>query len=49
MTGEEIAVRCTALGGEVICKEQCKKAQAFIMSLETAQNLSGLLNLTISP
>ncbi len=46
MTEEEIAVKFTALGGEVIGKEQCKKLQSFIMSLETAKNLGGLFGLT---
>ena len=46
MTEEEIAVKFTALGGDVIGKEQCKKLQSFIMSMETAKNLSGLFDLT---
>jgi hypothetical protein len=46
MTEEEIAVKFTALGGDVIGQEQCKKAQRYIMSLETAENLSGLFSLT---
>jgi 2-methylcitrate dehydratase len=37
MTEEEIAVKFTALGGDVIGQEQCKKAQRYIMSLETAE------------
>src|SRR6266571_4238304 len=46
MTEEEIAVKFTALGGDVIGKEQCKKLQTFIMSIETAGNLGGLFELT---
>ncbi len=46
MTEEEIAVKFTALGGDVIGKEQCKKLQSFIMSMETAKNLGGLFELT---
>jgi 2-methylcitrate dehydratase len=46
MTEEEIAVKFTALGGDVIGKDQCKKLQRFIMSIETARNLNGLFELT---
>jgi 2-methylcitrate dehydratase len=46
MTEEEIAVKFTALGGDVIGKDQCKKLQSFIMSIETANNLGGLFGLT---
>jgi 2-methylcitrate dehydratase len=46
MTEEEIAVKFTALGGDVIGKEQCGKLQSFIMSMETAENLGGLFELT---
>ena len=46
MTEEEIAVKFTALGGDVIGKDQCKKLQSFIMSIETAENLDGLFELT---
>src|SRR5216110_255428 len=46
MTEEEIAVKFTALGGDVIRKDQCKKLQSFIMSIETAGNLGGLFELT---
>ena len=46
MTEEEIAVKFTALGGDVIGKEQCKKLQSFIMSIETAKSLGGLFELT---
>src|SRR5213079_1094340 len=48
MTEEEIAVKFTALGGDVIGKKQCKKLQAAIMSLETAGSLDELLALTIA-
>ncbi len=46
MTEDEIAVKFTALGGDVIGKDQCKKLQSFIMSIETAKNLGGLFELT---
>jgi 2-methylcitrate dehydratase len=46
MTEGEIAVKFTALGGDVIGKEQSKKLQKFIMSMETADELHGLFNLT---
>src|SRR6202022_1497168 len=46
MTEGEIAVKFTALGGDVIGKDQCKKLQKFIMSIETAKNLGGLFELT---
>src|ERR1051326_230129 len=46
MTEDEIAIKFTALGGDVIGKDQCKELQKFIMSVETAKNLSGLFELT---
>jgi 2-methylcitrate dehydratase len=46
MTEDEIAVKFTALGGDVIGKDQCKKLQSFIMSIETAKDLGGLFKLT---
>jgi hypothetical protein len=46
MTEEEIAVKLTALGGDVIGKDQCRKLRSFIMSVETARNLGGLFELT---
>src|SRR2546430_16572759 len=46
MTEDEIAVKFTALGGDVIGRDQCKKLQKFIMSIETAKDLSGLFELT---
>ncbi len=46
MTEEEIAVKFNALGGDVIGKDQCKKLQNFIMSVETAENLDELFELT---
>src|SRR6059058_1730311 len=46
MTEEEIAVKFTALGGDVIGKDQCKKLQSFIMSMDTAEKLDGLFELT---
>jgi 2-methylcitrate dehydratase len=46
MTEEEIAVKFTALGGDVIGKEQCKKLQKLIMSLETVDKLDELFEST---
>jgi 2-methylcitrate dehydratase len=46
MTEDEIAVKFTALGGDVISKDQCKKLQKFIMNIETAEKLDGLFELT---
>src|SRR2546423_5576398 len=46
MTEDEIAVKFTALGGNVIGKDQCKKLQKLIMSMESAEKLKGLLELT---
>src|SRR5262249_59732595 len=48
MTEDEIAVKFIALGGDVIGKQQCKKLQAAIMSLETAEKLDELLELTVA-
>src|SRR5213078_689978 len=46
MTEEEIAVKFTALGGDVIGKDQCKKLQKFIMSLDNAKTVDELFKLT---
>ena len=46
MTEEEIAVKFTALGGDVIGKDQCKKLQKFIMIIDTAEKLDQLFELT---
>jgi hypothetical protein len=46
MTEKEIAVKFTALGGDVVGKDQCKKLQRFIMSMDTAEKLDGLFDLT---
>src|SRR5262245_14768464 len=46
MTEGEIAVKFTALGGDVVGKDQCKKLQKFIMSMETVDKLGGLFELT---
>jgi 2-methylcitrate dehydratase len=46
MTEDEIAVKFTALGGEVIGKDQCKELQKFIMNLENADNFAELFELT---
>jgi 2-methylcitrate dehydratase len=47
MTEEEIAVKFTALGGDVIGKEQCDKLRKCIMNLDGADKLDELLELTI--
>jgi len=39
-------VKFTALGGDVIGNDQCKKLQKFIMSIDTAKKLDGLFELT---
>jgi 2-methylcitrate dehydratase len=46
MTEEEIAVKFTALGGDVIGKKQCEKLRKFIMGLESVDKLDGLFELT---
>jgi 2-methylcitrate dehydratase len=46
MTEDEIAVKFTALGGDVIGKDQCKKLQKFIMSIEIADKLDEFFELT---
>ena len=48
MTEDEIAVKFTALGGDVIGKDQCEKLQKFIMNLDTAEKLDELLTLTVA-
>src|SRR5262249_47320631 len=48
MTEEEIAVKFTALGGDVIGKDQCEKLRKCIVSLDTATKLDELLELTIA-
>ncbi|PYK22654.1 MAG: MmgE/PrpD family protein, partial [Verrucomicrobia bacterium] len=48
MTEEEIAVKFTALGGDVIGKKQCEKLRQCIMNIETAKTFDELLELTIA-
>jgi len=48
MTEEEIAVKFTALGGDVIGKDQCEKLRKCIMSMDSADKLDELLALTIA-
>jgi 2-methylcitrate dehydratase len=48
MTEEEIAVKFTALGADVIGKKQCEKLRHCIMNLENAKNVDELLELTIA-
>ena len=48
MTEEEIAVKFTALGGDVIGKGQCDKLRECIMNLENLAKLDELLALTIT-
>ena len=46
MTEDEIAVKFNALGGDVIGRDKCPKLQQFIMSMETAEKIGGLFELT---
>jgi 2-methylcitrate dehydratase len=46
MTEDEIAVKFTALGSDVIGKDQCKKLQNVIMSIDTGEKLDELFQLT---
>jgi hypothetical protein len=48
MTEEEIAVKFTALGGDVIGKQQCEQLRKRIMNLESAEKLDELIALTIA-
>jgi hypothetical protein len=48
MTEEEIAVKFTALGGDVIGKKQCETLRQFIMNLENAGKLDDLVALTVA-
>jgi len=48
MTEEEIAVKFTALGGDVIGKDKCEKLQKFIMNLDGAKTVDELLALTVA-
>src|SRR5213078_384904 len=48
MTEEEIAVKFTALGSDVIGKKQCEKLRHCIMSLDSAEKVDELLELTIA-
>jgi 2-methylcitrate dehydratase len=48
MTEDEIAVKFTALGGEVIGQDQCKKLQHRIMNIDSAKKVDELLELTIA-
>src|SRR5437660_10104465 len=48
MTEEEIAVKFTALGGDVIGRDQCEKLQKCIMNIDSANTVDELLELTIA-
>jgi hypothetical protein len=48
MTEEEIAVKFTALGGDVVGKKQSEKLRQCIMNLDTAKDVCELLELTIA-
>jgi hypothetical protein len=48
MTEEEIAVKFTALGGDVIGKDQCEQLRKCIMNLDSAEKVDELLELTIA-
>jgi hypothetical protein len=41
-------VKFTALGGDVIGKDQCKELRKSIMSLDSAKKVNELLELTIA-
>src|SRR6201984_1671869 len=47
MTEEEIAVKFTALGGDVIGKDQCEKLRHCVMNLDSAKKVDELLELTV--
>ena len=49
MTDEAVAVKFAALGGDIIGMDECEKLQRFITSLENAENLKGLFELTTAP
>jgi 2-methylcitrate dehydratase len=46
MTEDEIAVKFTALGADVIGKDQCRKLQRCIMNIESAKKPAELFELT---
>jgi 2-methylcitrate dehydratase len=48
MTEEEIAVKFTALGGDVIGKDQCEKLRKCIMNIDGGKKVDELLELTIA-
>ena len=48
MTEEEIAVKFTALGGDVIGGNQCEELRHLIMNLDSATKLNELLHLAIA-
>jgi len=48
MTEEEISVKFNALGKEIIGDDQRKKLQRCIMNVDSAKNVSELLELTIA-
>src|SRR5262249_16733509 len=47
MTEEEIAVKFTALAGDVIGKDQCEKLRHCIMNIDSAKKVDELLELTV--
>src|SRR5258708_1187886 len=48
MTEEEIAVKFSALGGDVIGKDRCKELRHCIMNIDDAKKVDELLELTIA-
>ena len=48
MSEEEIAVKFTALGGDVIGKDQCEKLRKCIMNIDTANTVDELVSLTMA-
>jgi hypothetical protein len=48
MTEEEIAVKFTALGSDVVGKKQCEKLRHCIMNIDSAKDVDELLKLTMT-
>jgi hypothetical protein len=48
MTEEEIAVKFTTLGEDVIRKDECEKLRKCIMNIDSAKTVDELLEFTIA-
>ena len=48
MTEDEIAVKFSALGGDVLGKESCEQLRKCIMNIDSATTVDELLKLTIT-